>query len=100
MDLPPIVHKYATYVEDVSADHNWEFTEMADFAAGQVPDSRDRAQLQDAIDSLLRSDLDDPQLNQLWSKTNAGVKFKRDGTRQFLKEWRYALEHRTRRYSL
>lgn len=100
MELAPIIRKYAAQVEDFSPDHSWGFPELADFAAEEVQAARDRSELRAAIRSLLDAGLDDAELNQLWSQTNAGVKFKQDGTREFLAEWLYALEHETHRYTL
>jgi len=100
MELAPIIRKYAAQVEDFSPDHSWGFPELADFAAEEVRTTKDRQELKAAIRALLDAAPDDIELNRLWSGTNAGVKFKRDGARKFLAEWLYALEHGTHRYAL
>lgn len=100
MQLARIIRKYATYVEDYSADRSWNFGQIADSASDEVRLPADREALKTEIAALLAAELSDDELNALWSTTNAGLKFKRDGARLFLTEWLYSLEHNTRRYTL
>lgn len=99
MELKPIIYEFARYVMDASPDHSWEIPEIADLAAEQMRNPEERSKLRAAIEALLNSNLDDDELNRLWSSTNASVMFKKNGARLFLTESLSALDRHAREQS-